>query len=74
MEGEVKVKELTVEQLKALIDEVVEEKLREILGDPDQGLELREEIKERLKESLAEMEHGEKGIPIEQVARELGLK
>ena len=58
-----KVKELSVEQLKALIQEAVEEKLQEILGDPDQGLELKEYIKERLRRSLAAIECGEEGIP-----------
>ncbi len=66
----VKVKELSVEQLKTLIQEAVEEKLQEILGDPDQGLELREEIRERIEHSL---ERVEQSIPIEQVAEEIGL-
>ena len=69
-----KVKELSVEQLKALIQEAVEEKLQEILGDPDQGLELREDIKDRLSHSLAASESGEEGIPIGQVAKEMGLE
>ncbi len=69
-----KVKELSVEQLKALIQEAVEEKLQEILGDPDQGLELREDIKDRLRRSLAAVESGEEVIPIGQVAKEIGLE
>ena len=69
-----KVKELSVEQLIALIQEAVEEKLQEILGDTDQGLELREDVKERLKQSLSAMERGERGIPISQVVKETGLK
>ena len=69
-----KVKELSVEQLKALIQETVEEKLQEILGDPDQGLEVKEEVKEKINHSLTAMKHGEKGIPVEQVAKELGLE
>lgn len=68
-----KVKELTVEQFKTLIQEAIEEKLEEITNDPDLGLELREEIKERLRSSLAAVQGGEKGIPIEQVARQAGL-
>jgi len=69
-----KVKKLTVEQLKTLIQEAVEEKLEEVIGDPDLlGLELREEIKERLRSSLAAMQGGEKGTPIDQVARQAGL-
>ena len=70
----VKVKELSVEQLKVLIQEAVEEKLQELLGDPDQGLELRGEVKERLKHSLAAMERGEEGIPVGQVVKEIGLR
>ncbi len=69
-----KVKELSVEQLKALIQEAVEEKLQEVLGDPDQGLELREDIKERLRSSLAAVGSGDEGIPIGQVAKEVGLE
>ena len=68
-----KVKELTVEQLKTLIQEAVEETLEEVIDDPDLGLELREEIKERLRSSLAAMQGGEKGTPIDQVARQAGL-
>ena len=68
-----KVNELTVEEFKTLIQEAVEEKLEEMIGDPDQGLELREEIRERLRSSLAAMQGGEKGIPVEQVARRVGL-
>ncbi len=69
-----KVKELSVEQLRALIEEMIEEKLQEYLGDPDEGLELREEVRTRLEESLAAVRRGEKGIPIEQVAKKLGLE
>jgi signal recognition particle GTPase len=68
-----KVKELTVEQFKDLVQEAVEEKLEEIIGDPDLGLELREEIKERLRSSLAARQRGEKGIPTDEVAKRAGL-
>ena len=68
-----KVKELTVEEFKILIQEAIQEKLEEITGDPDLGLELREEIKERLRSSLAAMQGGEKGTPVDEVARQAGL-
>ena len=35
-----KVQEMTIDQLKGLIRETVEEKLEEMLGDPDWGLGL----------------------------------
>jgi signal recognition particle GTPase len=68
-----KVKELTVEQFKDLVQEAIEEKLEEIIGDPDLGLELKEEVKERLRSSLAARQRGEKGIPMDEVARRAGL-
>jgi len=68
-----KVKELTVEQFKDLVQEAIEEKLADIIGDPDLGLEVREEVIERLRSSLAARQRGEKGIPIEEVARQAGL-
>ena len=43
-----KVKDLTVEELEYLI----EQKILEVLGDPDSGLELREEFKQELKGCL----------------------
>ena len=43
--------------------------------DPDEGLELRPEVEERLERSVAEVEAGTAElIPIEEVAKELGLK
>ena len=43
-----KVKDLTIDELEYLI----EQKILEVLGDPDFGLELREEFKQELKERL----------------------
>jgi len=58
-------------ELKAMIEEIVEKKLLELLGDPDWGLELREEVKERLRRILRSRK---KGVPAEDVASRLGLK
>ena len=68
-----KVKDLSSEELKALVWEAVEEALIELLGDPDQGLELREEIQERLKRSLERLKREERGIPAEEAAKRAGL-
>ncbi len=57
---------------KAALEKVVQEKLEEFLGDPDAGLELREEVKEQLRQSLEASKRGEKGKPMEQVYKELG--
>ncbi len=48
-----KVSDLTVEELKQLVQGLVDDRLRELLGDPDLGLELGEGLRARLKQSLA---------------------
>ncbi len=69
-----RVADLSIEELKDLIREVVEEKLQEILGDPDWGSELKEEVEKRLDRSLFAAEHGERGILAEEAAKKLGLE
>jgi len=64
-----KVTDLTIDELKKLIREAVDEKFKEILFDPDNGLELRDEVEQRLKVSLASKER----IPLEEVKERLGL-
>ncbi len=69
-----RVAELTVDQLRQIVEEAVEQKLAEMLGDPDEGLELRDEIKARLRRSLAAERQGAKPIPAQDVAARLGLE
>ncbi|MXV73516.1 hypothetical protein F4Z99_04460 [Candidatus Poribacteria bacterium] len=53
----------------------LEQFLEDYYYNPDEGLELRPEVAERLERSVAEYESGKvKAIPIEEVAKELGLK
>jgi hypothetical protein len=70
----IKLADLTVDEFKQLIATTVEWKLLEILGDPDEGLELREEIKDRLQRSLEKERRGARGIPTQDVAAQLGLE
>jgi hypothetical protein len=60
-----KVKDLSVDDLEYLI----EEKIVELLGDPDSGLELTDEFRKKLRERLEETS---KRIPHEEVLRRLG--
>jgi len=68
------VQEMTIDQLKGLIRETVEEKLEEMLGDPDWGLELKDAVRERLKRSLEETERGGSGIAVDDVVKKTGLR
>ena len=57
-----------------VIGQVVEEKLREILGDPDAGLALRREIEERLRRDLEEAQGAAENVPAAELARRRGLE
>ena len=70
---ELRVADLTIDELKELIREVVTQAMVETLGDPDAGLELREDMKARLQRSLEAVEAGGETIPAEVVAARLGL-
>ena len=63
------VADLTVEELQTLIKKVVHEELRDLMTDPDKGLELTDEIRTRLQASLASSER----ISFEDVQRRLNL-
>ncbi len=52
------VSELTVNELRELIRTEVEQTFLDMLGDPDDGLELREDIKSRLERSLIHKQAG----------------
>jgi vacuolar-type H+-ATPase subunit E/Vma4 len=62
------------ELLEAVVETTVEEKLLEILGDPDEGMELREAIRDRLIRQRQAVTEGQYGQTLQDVARELGLE
>jgi|Deesub1362A_J573_1020465.scaffolds.fasta_scaffold02503_6 hypothetical protein len=64
---------LSKEELKELFREAIEEALVDLFGDPDEGLQLHTEIRERLKRSLERIQQGETGISAEEVAKQKGL-
>ena len=65
-----KLSDLTLEELKELVKGIVDDRLRELLGDPDLGMEVGEAILARLKQSLASSAR----ITGEEVAEKLGLR
>ena len=62
------------EMLETVIETTVEEKLLEILGDPDEGMELREAVRDRLIRQRKAVVNGQYGQPLEDVVGELGLE
>ncbi len=65
-----KVSDLTVEQLKFLIEEIIDRKLAEYFGARRESMEIPPEISEDIK---AQMRASAAGIPDEQTLRELGI-
>jgi hypothetical protein len=65
---------MVTEEMKILVSEPVEEKLSEILGDPDADRELKEEVVSRLKASFESESKGETGTPAADFARKIGLQ
>ena len=61
------------EMLETVVETTVEEKLLEILGDPDEGMELREAVRDRLIRQRKAVVNGQYGQPLEDVVGELGL-
>jgi len=65
--------ELSIEELRTIIGEVVEEKLRKMLEDADEGLSLRPDVQERLVKSLNQPKESRQTVSAREVAHNLGL-
>ncbi|MCX5724222.1 MAG: hypothetical protein NTX84_06860 [Nitrospirae bacterium] len=61
---------LSPDQLKELVRGIVDDRLRELLGDPDLGLQLGEGLRTQLKASLSNTER----LSGEDIAEQLGLR
>ena len=68
------VADLTIDEFRSLIKEVVTQSILELFGDPDEGLELQEDIEERLQRSLIDMQANGETRPAQDVAARLGLE
>ncbi len=66
----VELSSLSPDQLKNLVRGIVDDRLRELLGDPDLGLQLGEGLRTKLKASLSNTER----LSGEDLADQLGLR
>ena len=67
------VAEITADELKQLVGLAVDQKLIELLGDPDEGLVLRESVRKRLLRQKRAVAKGERGELLGDVVRRLKL-
>ena len=61
--------QLSQKQFTDLVRGIVDDRLRELLGDPDLGLQLGDSLRARLKESLSSTER----LSGDEIADQLGL-
>ncbi|MDH7489741.1 MAG: hypothetical protein QHH80_09550 [Anaerolineae bacterium] len=72
--AQTKVSDLSVDEFKKLIRDAGAETLAEMLGDPDEGLERREDLRVALQRSPADVEAGAKTIPAQEVAAKASVR
>ncbi len=68
------VAQMTKSELKEMIETLIEQKLVELLGDPDEGLAIRKSVRDRLLRQKRVVAAGERGEPFEDVVQRLGLE
>jgi hypothetical protein len=70
-----RVSDLSIDELKSIIREVVEQTITDLFVDPDEGLELRQDIQISLRKSIESIRSGEKStVSVQQVAENLDLE
>jgi hypothetical protein len=67
------VAKMTKHELKEIIESTVEQKLLELLGDPDEGLVLKKALKDRLLRQRKAVAAGARGEALTAIAKRLGL-
>ncbi len=65
--------QLSTDELREIIGSVVEQKLKEMLGDPDEGFEIRAELQNRLLRQKKTVANGERGEKLDEIAKRLGI-
>ena len=68
-----RIADLTVDEFKDLVRETMMRSFADLLGDPDEGLVLRDDFAEELRRSLAEVDAGGRTSSLTEVADRLDL-
>jgi len=65
--------QISKKELTQVVSNAVEQKLLELLGDPDEGLELKANVRKRLIRQQKAVAKGERGIDHATLRKQLGL-
>ncbi|KAA0229481.1 hypothetical protein EDS67_11640 [candidate division KSB1 bacterium] len=68
------VSQMTKDELQDMLGRLIEQKLLELLGDPDEGLSVRKSVRDRLLTQKKAVGRGERGEGLEEIARRLNLE
>ena len=68
------VAQMTKDELRKMIEATIEQKLLELLGDPDEGLPIRKQIHDRLLRQKQAVAAGERGRSFREVVRRISLE
>ena len=64
---------MSKKELTQVISSVVEQKLLELFGDPDEDLSMRDTLRKRLIRQKKAVAKGERGVDLSTVRKQLGL-
>lgn len=67
------VAEMSTAEFKQMIETIIEQKLLELFGDPDEGLVINESLRKRLFRQRQAIAQGEQGQPFQDVIQKLKL-
>lgn len=68
------VAQMTTAEFRDLLEEVIEQKLLELLEDSDQGWTLQTQVRNQLFQQRQTTAAGERGQPLDSVVQQLGLE
>ena len=71
--GKATVAQMTQEELKSMLSDLIDQKLTEILGDPDEGLVMRKAFRHRLIRQRKAVAKGERGKSSDEVKKQLTI-
>lgn len=67
------VAQMSIAEFREMIEVIIEQKLLEMFGDPDEGLKIRESVRNRLLAQKEAVATGERGESLEDVVQQLEL-
>lgn len=67
------VAQMSIAEFREMIEVIIEQKLLEMFGDPDEGLKIRESVQSRLLAQKEAVATGERGESLEDVIEQLQL-